>query len=371
MEIVWLSWKDISHPNAGGAEVISDSILSRLAAQGHCVTLLTARYPGSPKSEQINGYNILRDGGRLGCYPKALLNYLRHHARTADLLIEEINTVPFFSLLFRKTRRILLFHQLCKRVWFFQMPLPVAVIGYLAEAVYLRLLSGEKTMAMSDSTADDLRRHGFKRIAPTLIEGVTSQPAEGYSYRFHGGRVLSFGSIRPMKQTLHQVIAFEKAADQNDSITLTVAGKGDGKYFRKVIEHMKTSRHANRMNYISEVSNETKQTLFASCDVLLMSSVKEGWGLTVTEAAQQGTPSIVYDVDGLKDSVQHQVTGLICETNSPAGMSKAILQFFGSITIDRATLATNALEQSRIHTVDNTHLSFLRALQHFGYIDNV
>jgi glycosyltransferase involved in cell wall biosynthesis len=124
------------------------------------------------------------------------------------------------------------------------------------------------------------------------------------------------------------------------------------------------------MDYISEVSDQGKEALFASCDVLLMSSVKEGWGLTVTEAAQQGTPSIVYDVDGLKDSVQQRVTGLICETNSPTGMSKAILEFFGDDT-DREILATNALEESRIHTVDNTYLSFQKALQYFGYIDNV
>ena len=46
--------------------------------------------------------------------------------------------------------------------------------------------------------------------------------------------------------------------------------------------------------------------------------VKEGWGLTITEAASQGTPAIVYDADGLRDSVRNDETGLITKPNAKA-----------------------------------------------------
>ena len=44
---------------------------------------------------------------------------------------------------------------------------------------------------------------------------------------------------------------------------------------------------------------------------LLMTSVREGWGLVVTEANACGTPAIVYDVPGLRDSVRDESTGLV------------------------------------------------------------
>jgi len=42
-----------------------------------------------------------------------------------------------------------------------------------------------------------------------------------------------------------------------------------------------------------------------------MTSVREGWGLVVTEANACGTPAIVYDVPGLRDAVIHERTGLV------------------------------------------------------------
>jgi glycosyltransferase involved in cell wall biosynthesis len=56
------------------------------------------------------------------------------------------------------------------------------------------------------------------------------------------------------------------------------------------------------------------------------SPVKEGWGLIVTEAASQGTPAVVYDIDGLRDSVRHEETGLICRRNTPEDLAKKIVE---------------------------------------------
>ena len=55
-------------------------------------------------------------------------------------------------------------------------------------------------------------------------------------------------------------------------------------------------------------------------------SVKEGWGLIVTEAGSQGTPAIVYDVDGLRDIVVESETGVIFNSkNKPEELAKKII----------------------------------------------
>jgi len=46
-----------------------------------------------------------------------------------------------------------------------------------------------------------------------------------------------------------------------------------------------------------------------------VTSVKEGWGLIVTEANSQGTPAVAYDVHGLRDSVRHKQSGIITDPN--------------------------------------------------------
>jgi glycosyltransferase involved in cell wall biosynthesis len=41
-----------------------------------------------------------------------------------------------------------------------------------------------------------------------------------------------------------------------------------------------------------------------------MTSAREGWGLVVSEANREGTPAVVYDIPGTRDSVLEGRTGL-------------------------------------------------------------
>jgi glycosyltransferase involved in cell wall biosynthesis len=47
--------------------------------------------------------------------------------------------------------------------------------------------------------------------------------------------------------------------------------------------------------------------------VLISCAVREGWGLTITEAARLGTPSVAYDVPGLRDSILPGRTGTLTD----------------------------------------------------------
>ena len=50
----------------------------------------------------------------------------------------------------------------------------------------------------------------------------------------------------------------------------------------------------------------------------ILVSVKEGWGMVVTEAAACGTLSIVSGVSGLKDAVENNKTGIVLAKNPSA-----------------------------------------------------
>ena len=67
----------------------------------------------------------------------------------------------------------------------------------------------------------------------------------------------------------------------------------------------------NRVKLLGFVHSEKKQQLLRHAIALLQTSFKEGWGLTVVEAAKLGITTIASDVPGLRDSIKNGETGLL------------------------------------------------------------
>jgi glycosyltransferase involved in cell wall biosynthesis len=59
------------------------------------------------------------------------------------------------------------------------------------------------------------------------------------------------------------------------------------------------------------VSEERKIDLMRAAWANIFPSPKEGWGITVIEAAACGTPSVASNSPGLRDSVWHGETGFL------------------------------------------------------------
>ncbi|MDF0681507.1 MAG: glycosyltransferase [Candidatus Nitrosocosmicus sp.] len=77
MRILWLNWRDIRNPEAGGAEVLTHEISSRLSKRGHELTLFTSSYQNSLDSEVIDDVRIVRKGGRFSVYGEISKNTIR------------------------------------------------------------------------------------------------------------------------------------------------------------------------------------------------------------------------------------------------------------------------------------------------------
>jgi glycosyltransferase involved in cell wall biosynthesis len=93
--------------------------------------------------------------------------------------------------------------------------------------------------------------------------------------------------------------------------TLWLAGSGSERYQRSLTKLAQRLNVEDNVVFFGRVSALERQRLMAEAHVLLMTSVREGWGLVVTEANSCGTPAIVYDVPGLRDSVRNESTGLV------------------------------------------------------------
>ena len=331
MNVLWITWKDHLHPEAGGAEVVAREITKRLVADGHQVTMLTCGYKGAQRTNTLNGVRIIRVGTNRYAHPfQALAYYVRHLRNRFDILIEEVNAAPYFSVLFeRKARKFLLYHQMEGPVWLYETKPPLSYVGrYVLEPVATWLLARSRTPAItiSESTAGDLLKHGFRKTH-IISEGIEIEPLPDIAgvQKFEKPTLLSLGAMRAMKRTLHHIQAFEIAKDAVPELQLKVAGSSSSEYGQQVLERIKKSRYARDIEYLGKVSIEDKMRLMQKSHLIMQTAAHEGWGLTVTEAASQGTPAVVYDVHGLRDSVRHGKTGMIAR-QSPSALAEHIVQ---------------------------------------------
>lgn len=367
MHIVWFSWKDISHPEAGGAELVSDHIRRNLVLAGHSVTLITALYEGARKSETVGGVNVLRQGNRFTVYHKSKGQYKKIPSDSiVDIVIDEMNTIPFFTNLYTgSTPRVLLTYQLARKVWFYQMFFPLSIIGFLLEPIYLRLISrGYKlVLTESESTKTDLQKYGFKKdYIKTFRVGMDLKPLTTLGAKKISGKILFLGALRPMKRPLEAIKAFECARAEMPELHLNIAGDASGKHASKVLEYISNSEHKQAISALGRVSGSERIDLLKKSDIILVTSAKEGWGLIVTEANSQGTPAIAYNTDGLRDSVVNDRTGSLVIDGDNKKMGNTICELLRDAS-KYNYLRTNAYNHSKQFTFSNSYKDFMNALK--------
>lgn len=364
MRILWFTWKDGSHPLAGGAERVNEDLAARLVRDGHAVTFVTSGFRGAATEETRDGYRILRVGNRLTVYAAAALLYRRRLAGTADAVIDEMNTLPFFCARYVREKTFMFVHQLAREIWFYEMPFPLGLIGYVLEPLYLRLLSGQRAVTVSESSLEDLARYGFRRDRVTVIpqslalaaaddSALTQKPALP--------TLLAFGSVRAMKRTLHAVAAFSIAKAQVPDLQLVIAGDMSGRYGRKVRRAVESSPYRDSVRLLGKVDESRKAAVLRDAHLLLATSVKEGWCLAVSEAAGQGTPAVAYDVDGLRDSVRDGETGVLVPSGKVEQLASAAVALLG----DRAryeSLRARGRQWAATLTPEASYASFLTFL---------
>ncbi len=367
MTILWLTWKDAHHPAAGGAEIVASELCKRLVRDGHRVTMLTCGYAGAPAEEiMADGIHIIRVGSNRYSHPiQALLYYMRRLRGRCDLLIEEVNGgVPYFSAMFAgKSKRLMLYHQLARINWLYEMRRPISHLGYyglVPLVTRLSGLSGAPTITVSESTRRTLASHGFNpRNIRIISEGITMPPLEKLQNvtKYVQPTVLSLGAMRAMKRTLHQIAAFEIAKKRIPNLQLKVAGAADTAYGRRVLARIEASAHRGSIEYLGHVSAGDKRRLMQQSHLILQTAIEEGWGLTITEAASQGTPAIAYNVAGLRDSIRHQRTGLLTPEH-PQALAEGIVAALTDST-KYETMRSNGWEWSKLITFDKSYEDFM------------
>jgi glycosyltransferase involved in cell wall biosynthesis len=324
LRLLVVNWQDRANPRAGGAEIHLHQIFGRLARRGHCVTLVTSGWPGSARRETIDLIQIHRVGGRHTFGIWAPLYCRRTFDRGAfDVVVEDLNKVPVFAPLWAPWPVMLIAHHLFGFSAFGAAPLPIATATWALEKTLRFVYRGIPTQAVSESTAEDLCRCGLQEQDIAVIHnGVDFKRFVTAAPRAPDPTVLYLGRLQRYKRVDLILRAVAHLRQVVPNMRLLVAGRGpDEARLRNLASALGLTTCVAFIGYVTE---DEKRDLFGHAWVHAIASGREGWGISILEAAAAGTPTVASDSPGLRDAVRDGTTGLLVPHGDVAALAGAM-----------------------------------------------
>jgi len=327
MRILWLNWRDIKNPMAGGAELVTHETAKRLVKAGHAVTILTAKFPDAKNTEIIDGVKILRAGNSFTCRIFAFFKYRKQFKGRVDIIIDEINTIPFFTNFYAKEEKIALIHQLAREFWWSETFFPLSLIGYILEPLCLKTYRNIPTIACSNSTKKDLAKLGFKNIS-LYHHGLSVKPLSKLPPK-NTPDILYLGRLTKPKGPQDAIAAFHIVHKKMPDSKLIVVGSGKPKFVKFLKSQVKKLDMENSVKILGFIPEKEKIDLLKKSKIVLVPSVREGWNMVPIEANAFGCIPIGYNVPGLKDSIINHKTGILTKPN-PHSLARAAINILSN-----------------------------------------
>jgi glycosyltransferase involved in cell wall biosynthesis len=294
--VLFVAWRDLANPRAGGSEVLVDRLAEGIAAHGHRVTLLC----GGPSSQRP--YSVVCSGGTYSQFFKAPFVY-RRRLRDCDLVVEVCNGMPYLAPLWTGRPTLCLVNHVHTDLWGLRFPPPISTAGRFAESVLMPWAHRKNLfLTISSSTAAALENLGVARENIRLIfNGV--EPPGPLAPRSAQPLFLALGRLTDYKRLDLLLRLWERVRPVVGG-HLVIAGDGPE---RERLEALA----GPGVVFAGRVSEEEKHRLLCAAWMLVHPAMIEGWGIVVAEAAVRGTPTIGFDVPGLRDSVVDGETGTL------------------------------------------------------------
>ncbi|MBN1695395.1 glycosyltransferase family 4 protein [candidate division WOR-3 bacterium] len=328
--ILIINWQDWTNPLSGGAEVHLHEIFRRLT-EYFDITLLCTHFENAQKTEEIDGIEIYRVGSRntFNFYvPKAYRCI--NKSEKFDIVIEDLNKIPFFGGRFIRENRIALIHHLFGKTIFTETnPLSASYV-YYSERLIPKHYKKVPIIAVSKSSKNEMVKMGVpEKNIEVVYNGVD---LKNYKSKAKKSPKPTIICLNRMKKYKRMDILINSIPGVLKSIPdLKVVFVGDGDDLPRLKEVARRNKTERAIRFTDFVSAEKKADLLASSWVAVNTSPKEGWGLTSIEAQSSGTPSIIPDSPGLRETVKNGVSGYIY----PFGDTKMLSEILIKVLKDR------------------------------------
>lgn len=328
MKILILNWRSLHDPLSGGAEVSLFEQAKYWKMQKADVTWFSSTYTHALPEEQMDGITFIHKGSPYSVHLYAFWYFINGSFGKPDVVIDCFHGIPFFTPLYAKSTKVVaLINEVAGKVWFENALFPTSFIGFCLEKLSFLFYKKTHFITGSQSGKDDVIKQGIPAENITIVpHGVTVLSVRDTVKKETGPTILFLGRLSSDKGIKDALIAFRYLHKTIPGVTLWIAGKEEkeGQLQQQIDNILMHEENAkSHITYYGFVSDEKKFALYRKAWVLMHPSHKEGWGLTVIEAASQGTPTVGYNVEGLRDSIIDEKTGLLSDPN-PRSLAERI-----------------------------------------------
>jgi glycosyltransferase involved in cell wall biosynthesis len=318
--VAMVAWRDLGDPEAGGSELHAHEIARRWVDAGVEVVMRTSSVAGEPERLVRDGYTAIRRSGRYQVFASAPYDIIRGRLGPLDGLVEIWNGMPFFSPVWGRfgpaIPRVTWLHHVHAEMWKMVLPPKLATIGETIEAkiappIYRRT----RIVTLSESSRTEiLEMLGLRAERVSVVPpGVDSRYSPGGS-KSAKPSILAVGRLVPVKRFDRLVRGVAELHELRGDVECVIIGEGGE---REALEQLRHELGADSYVHLpGRVPSADLVDAYRRAWVLASTSVREGWGMTVSEAAACGTPAVASRIAGHRDVVIEGHTGFLAGSRS-------------------------------------------------------
>ncbi len=354
-----LAWRDLDDPEAGGSELHSHRIASLWAAAGIDVTMRTSVAAGHPTHARRDGYKVVRKAGRYMVFPRTALSGKLGRTGPRDGLVEVWNGMPFFSPLWARCPRIVFLHHVHAEMWRMVLSPRLARLGEVIEfRIAPRVYKNARIVTLSESSRTEITQMlGLPAsnisVVPPGVEPRFSPDGE----RSAEPLVVAVGRLVPVKRFDILIDALVEVKKLHPDLRADMVGEG---YARPALEErIRSFAATDWIRLPGHLEDGEVLELYRRAWLVASASVREGWGMTLTEAGACGAPAVATAIAGHTDAVADGYSGILAK--HPEDLAVHMEAVIDNDEL-RRRLSAGALERARSFTWEATALGTLEAL---------
>ncbi|MDB5064447.1 MAG: hypothetical protein JWM18_881 [Chloroflexi bacterium] len=310
--ILFMNWRCLDHPRAGGAETFVFEVARRFVRAGAGVTVFAARPRSLPRDSTVDGIRLVRRGEEFSVYAHGAM-YLAQHRGDFDVIVDCQNGIPFYAALFAgsRTRVVCVIHHVHQQQFNQRFGRPMSSVGRFLEGPASRAVYGTRPVAVVSPSTRQMVRRQLGLRGPLFVVPNGSYPTSSHvsctGPRAQAPTIASVGRLVPHKRTELLIEAVPSLLAAWPDLRVEIVGDGPERgRLEALIRRLALEETVTLRGY---VSRDRLNAVLRSAWISVNASDGEGWGLSVIEANALGRPVVARRVPGLRDSIVDGVTG--------------------------------------------------------------
>ena len=347
MKILMLTWEYPPRIVGGIARVVND-LSKRLIKDGHDVYVVTYREGSAPYYENDKGVHVYR-----------VDNYMINPNNFIDWIMQlNFNMVAKVNELIAKGEKFDVIHAHDWLVAYaaktlknsYDLPLVSTIHAteagrnggihdevqrYINDTEWMLTYESSEVIVNSKFMKNDLQRLfglPYEKIN-VVANGINSTAYSGiekdYDFRRQYAAdnekiILFMGRLVYEKGVQHLISAMPKILENYHDAKLVIAGKGG------MLDELKAQVEAmglgQKVYFTGYLNAKQVSKMYKCADISVFPSTYEPFGIVALEAMLAGVPTVVSDVGGLNEIVEHGVDGMKSYAGNPNSLADSILE---------------------------------------------